>query len=179
MNNIEELINQLKEQGVTAGKNESEIIIAQAEKKAEYILHEAKKKATEIVVKAEKEVKERDIAAKSALEIASKFMVHKTATKIAEILDIALKEEIEKTISNNEAVSKLIKGEKVDIKELIPLMREKISDVGAEIEYIEGSIKIFVRDKNFHYEISPDTIADSFKSYIREELHGILFPVNS
>lgn len=177
LNNIEEIISRLKEEGVIAGEKRGDEIINQAEKKAHNIINEAEKKASQIISAAEKEKIERDVAAKYALEIAAKGMIHSTAMKISEILDIALKEKIKEKISTIEVVEKLIKGEQVDVKELFPLMRDKILDEGAEIEYNQGKIKIFVKDKNFHYEISAETIVDSYKSYIREELHEILFPV--
>lgn len=176
MNNIEGIINRLKDEGLTKGKEEADAIIQEAHEKAKKIISKAHEDAQIIIEKTEKSLKEKETAANYALEFAAKGMLHTTAVKISEILEISLKNKISETISSSEVVQKIIKGEKVEISELLPLMREKIMLEGAEIEYIQGKINITAKDKNFHYEISTDTILESYKSYIREELYDLLFP---
>lgn len=176
MNNIEEIINRLKDEGLAKGQLEADAIIQEAHEKAKKIMVKAHEDAQFLIDKTEKELKEKETAAQYALEFAAKSMLHTTAVEISEILEISLKEKIAETISESEVVQKIIRGEKVDISELLPIMREKILLDGAEINYLEGKIKINAKDRNFHYEISTDTILQSYKSFIREELYELLFP---
>ena len=176
MNNIESIINRLKDEGLQKGQAEADLIVEEAHKKAQKIIDNAHEEAKKILENAEKEVKEKEVSAKYALEFAANSMLHSTAVKIAEILEIALKSKIKETISTSEVVEKITKGEKVEISDLLPLMREEISLKGAQIDFAQGKILISSKENNFHYEVSDETILESYKSYIREELSELLFP---
>lgn len=176
MNNIEGIISRLKDEGLIKGKEEADLIIQEAHEKAKKILAKAHEDAKALMEKTEKDLKEKETAANYALEFASKSMLHSTAVRISELLELSLKEKITQFLSENDVVQKIIKGEKVEVAELLPLMREKILLEGAQIDYIQGKILITAKDKNFHYEISTETILESYKSYIREELYELLFP---
>lgn len=176
MNNIESIINRLKDEGVQKGQAEGDLIIEEAHKKAHKIIDNAHEEARKILENAQKELKEREVSAKYALEFAANSMLHSTAVKIAEILEIALRSRVKEALSSNELVQKIISGETIDSSSLLPLLREEVSTKGAEIEFIHGKIIISSKENNFHYEISDETIIDSYKSYIREELSELLFP---
>lgn len=67
---VQELINRLKDEGVAAGREESERIIRDAEKRAEWLLKQAHEEADELVNNAKKQAQFIEEAGRDALSIA-------------------------------------------------------------------------------------------------------------
>ena len=72
---LQELIDKIKKDGVTAAEKESAKIIAESEKKAEAIIADAQTKAAEIIKSAQAETKKMEQASEEAIIQAGRNML--------------------------------------------------------------------------------------------------------
>lgn len=72
---VEELIDRLREEGVTAGRSEAERIVADAESRARWLIEQAQDEATNLVDKARAEAKALTASADDALQVAARDML--------------------------------------------------------------------------------------------------------
>ena len=82
MNNIEEIINRLKDEGLSKGKSEADAIIQEAHEKAKKIITKAHEDAQILIDKTEKELKEKETAAQLCTRVCrQKVCLHTTAVR--------------------------------------------------------------------------------------------------
>lgn len=82
-NNVQELIDRLREKGVLAGREEGEQIVAHAKAEAEQILREAREEAHTLRETARHDIEEERAAAHEAIRVASRDAVNTLREQLA------------------------------------------------------------------------------------------------
>ncbi len=93
---IETLIEQLKTEGVTAGKNEADSIIKQAQEQADKTLNRAREEANTLINQAHDEIEKEKRAVEDALKLAARNM----RLELRQLLINRFKEEVKRLIHN-------------------------------------------------------------------------------
>ncbi len=112
--NIESFVKTLESEGVEAGKKAADRIKAEARGQAADIVAEAKKEAEQIIADAQSEADKVKTRMNSSLELATRDAIFQLREKLAEQLRILLELNVDKTLSDEETLSQVL-------REVIPL----------------------------------------------------------
>lgn len=108
-NKLQELTDKLYQEGLSKGKEEGELILANAKAEAEKILAEAKAEAEKIAAKARKDADDLAAKAKSDVKMASEQALQATKKDIENILSGSLvKEEVKKSLADTALMKEII-----------------------------------------------------------------------
>ena len=127
---LQELIDKIKKDGVSAAEAKSEQIIADANKKAESIIEDAQTKAAEIIKTAKSETQKMEKASEEAIVQAGRNLLLSFKDSLVEALDGLIQAETAKAVSKDvlaKLVPETIKAwaKDTDASELSVLLSEK------------------------------------------------------
>jgi V/A-type H+/Na+-transporting ATPase subunit E len=105
---IEELIDQLKEKGVTAGKEKAENLVNAAEQKANKIVNDAQLKAKALMEEAHQNILKEQKAAQDALQLAARNMRIELRQNLMDRFSQEVKRLVHKELDNEDMVRQLI-----------------------------------------------------------------------
>ena len=153
---LQELIDKIKKDGVTAAEKEAAKIIAEADKKGETIVKDAEDQAAKIIKDAKAETKRMEKASDEAIVQAGRNMLLSFKDSIVAELDGLIKEETAKALSKDvlgklipETVKAWVKN--TDASELSILLSEK------DLKALESSFKTKLKAEiKKGMEIKPD-----------------------
>ena len=154
---VEELIQQLRDEGVQAGRSEAEIIVASARDEANKLIEDAKVQSNNIVMEAEKEARQLRQGGEDALNIAMRDVVLKLKAKLTDTVSEQVRRLISAELQKEDFMQQLIlevagrardeagvdRGEKITLllpKELVGL--EELRRHPLELK--EGSLSHFI-----------------------------------
>ncbi len=150
---IQELIDKIKEEGVQAAEKQAENIINEAKQKAESIINKAKQEADHIVAEAKKEIEQERNSARENLKHAARDMI------------LSLKEEIQKILQSI-----------VSVEVHDALSKDKLTDILTVV--IKNSIEKDTSEVEIEVFLNPEDckiLEEGFMARLKEE--GIKRPI--
>jgi len=105
---IESFVAKLQSEGVEAGRQEAEKLLAQARKEAEHILAEARQGAERTVADAQKEAQARLVKGRTELELAARDTVLRLRESLSNALRAVLLERTRQALADPEFLRRLI-----------------------------------------------------------------------
>jgi V/A-type H+-transporting ATPase subunit E len=105
---VQELIQQLRNQGVDAGKKEAETIVEEAHRRAAQIVAKAKAEAEQVRSKARTEVEAEEKAAKAALQSAYRDTVLRLVSALTTHFEDQVRRLVSRELGEKEFIRKLI-----------------------------------------------------------------------
>ncbi len=193
---LKNIIDKIKEEGVTAGETRAEEIVAEAELAAKNILKEAEVKKNEILKDAQKEAQGLNSKAEEAVRQSARDVVLGLKEDIIAVFDRVIKKEVAAQLSPDilkEMIVKLaenvVKNESFDVEILLnkedkqKLEQTFLKDVQEEFKKgvtltmsgkVEKGFRIGEKDKNSYYDFTDEAIAEAFKAYLNPKMVQIL-----
>ena len=98
---LKELIDKIKNEGVTAAEAEAAKIIAEAEEKSAQIIKEAEAKAESCKLEAEKEIKKQEAAGREALKQAARDILIGLEKKIVNLFEATINDAVDATLTSS------------------------------------------------------------------------------
>jgi len=199
MESLQDLINQIKEEGVSEAKRESERLINDAVLKAKEIKARAEQEAEDILSGAREEAERFKKNSEKTLEQAGRNLILAVRSEIECIFDAVVKEKVGDTLSPNilkEIIVKLMenwqeieRGEKLNLEVLLNekdkkqlqslftgALASKLKS-GVEIKAASGVKKGFMigeKGSNIYYDITDTGIAEALVEYLNPRLREII-----
>ena len=194
---LQELIDKIKKDGVTAAEKEAAKIIADANKKSEAIIKDAEAKAEQIKKDAKAETTRMQKASDEAIVQAGRNMLLSFKDSLVQELDGLIKAETAKALSKD-TLAKLVPetvkawAKNSDASELSVLLSEK------DLKALEGSLttalkaeikkgleikpdktlaagfRIGVKNGAAFYDYSAESLAEMFAAYLNPKVAGLL-----
>ena len=194
---LQELIDKIKKDGVTAAEKEAAKIIADANKKSEAIIKEAEAKAEQIKKDAKAETTRMQKASDEAIVQAGRNMLLSFKDSLVQELDGLIKAETAKALSKD-TLAKLVPetvkawAKNSDASELSVLLSEK------DLKALEGSLttalkaeikkgleikpdktltagfRIGVKNGAAFYDYSAESLAEMFAAYLNPKVAGLM-----
>ena len=194
---LQELIDKIKKDGVTAAEKEAAKIIDDANKKAEAIIKDAEKKAEQIAKDAKAETQRMQKASDEAIIQAGRNMLLSFKDSLVEELDGLIQAETAKSLSKD-TLAKLVPetvkawAKNSDASELSVLLSEK------DLKALEGSLtsalkseikkgleikpdktlaagfRIGVKNGAAFYDYSAESLAEMFAAYLNPKVAGLM-----
>ena len=193
---IQDLVASIRKDGVEAGKQDAEKIIADAKKQAGEIVQQARKDAATAMADAQREIEVRDKSARASLQQAGRDVELSLKKAITAELDAILETKIEKAFSGKELadlIISVVKSSMVDStkeeilvnpKQYEALARSLKADLGEEmrkglvirpVENVESGFRVADKDGSGFYDFSAEEIASLMKPFLGDELSKIIF----
>ena len=194
---LQELIDKIKKDGVTAAEKEAAKIIAEADKKGETIVKDAEDQAAKIIKDAKAETKRMEKASDEAIVQAGRNMLLSFKDSIVAELDGLIKEETAKALSKDvlgklipETVKAWVKN--TDASELSVLLSEKDlkalessfkTKLKAEIKKgmeikpdktLTAGFRIGVKNGAAYYDYSAEALSEMFAAYLNPKVAGLM-----
>lgn len=194
---LQELIDKIKKDGVTAAETEAGKIIADAEEKAKAIIADAQAKAADIIKNTKSETERMEKSSEEAIIQAGRNMLLSFKDSLVKQLDSIVNAETEKAMSKD-VLAKLIPetvkawGKNSDASELSVLLSEKdlkdlesslTSELKAEIakgleikpdKTMTAGFKIGVNNGAAYYDYSAESLAQMFSAYLNPKVAGLM-----
>ena len=194
---LQELIDKIKKDGVTAAEKESAKIIADANKKAEAIIKDAEEKAEQIKKDAKAETTRMQKASDEAIVQAGRNMLLSFKDSLVQELDGLIQAETVKALSKD-ALAKLVPetvkawAKNANASELSVLLSEKdlkalegslTSALKAEIKKgleikpdktLTAGFRIGVKNGAAFYDYSAESLAQMFAAYLNPKVAGLM-----
>ena len=194
---LQELIDKIKKDGVTAAEKEAAKIIADANKKSEAIIKDAEAKAEQIKKDAKAETTRMQKASDEAIVQAGRNMLLSFQDSLVQELDGLIKAETAKALSKD-TLAKLVPetvkawAKNSDASELSVLLSEK------DLKALEGSLttalkaeikkgleikpdktlaagfRIGVKNGAAFYDYSAESLAEMFAAYLNPKVAGLM-----
>ena len=194
---LQELIDKIKKDGVTAAEKEAAKIIEDANKKAEAIINDAEKQAEQIAKDAKAETQRMQKASDEAIIQAGRNMLLSFKDSLVEELDGLIQAETAKSLSKD-TLAKLVPetvkawAKNSDASELSVLLSEK------DLKALEGSLtsalkseikkgleikpdktltagfRIGVKNGAAFYDYSAESLAEMFAAYLNPKVAGLM-----
>jgi V/A-type H+/Na+-transporting ATPase subunit E len=105
---VQELIDQLQEQGVERGKEEAERILADARQKADAILRDASSEAERVLTRAKEDAQHTKTAGEDALRLACRDAVLKLQEAVGEDFESKVRRLVSHTLGDQDFLKQLI-----------------------------------------------------------------------
>ena len=194
---LQELIDKIKKDGVTAAEKEAAKIIDDANKKAEAIIKDAEAAADKKKKEAEAETKRMEKASDEAIIQAGRNMLLSFKDSLVQELDGLIQAETTKALSKD-ALAKLVPEtvkawvKNADASELSVLLSEKdlkalegslTSALKAEIKKgleikpdktLTAGFRIGVKNGAAFYDYSAESLAEMFAAYLNPKVAGLM-----
>ena len=194
---LQELIDKIKKDGVTAAEKEAAKIIDEANKKAEAIIKDAEAAADKKKKEAEAETKRMEKASDEAIIQAGRNMLLSFKDSLVQELDGLIQAETTKALSKD-ALAKLVPetvkawAKNADASELSVLLSEKdlkalegslTSALKAEIKKgleikpdktLTAGFRIGVKNGAAFYDYSAESLAEMFAAYLNPKVAGLM-----
>lgn len=131
--NLEGIVAKLKEQGIQAGENEKDRLIAEAKKEADQIIAKAKQQSTDIVAQANDAAAQVQKNATAAMVQASRDVVEATKIAVIEQLKTAFGKQSKALFTQDQYLQEVLKALVVSIdgKQEVSLAQDKIAAMEA------------------------------------------------
>ena len=194
---LQELIDKIKKDGVTAADKEAAKIIADANKKAESIIKDAEKKAEQIEKDAKAETQRMQKASDEAIIQAGRNMLLSFKDSLVEELDGLIQAETAKSLSKDtlkKLVPETVKlwAKNANASELSVLLSDKDlkalesslttalkSEIkkGLEIKpdkTLAAGFRIGVKNGAAFYDYSAESLAEMFAAYLNPKVAGLM-----
>ena len=194
---LQELIDKIKKDGVTAAEKEAAKIIADANKKAESIIKDAEKKAEQIEKDAKAETQRMQKASDEAIIQAGRNMLLSFKDSLVEELDGLIQAETAKSLSKDtlkKLVPETVKlwAKNANASELSVLLSDKDlkalesslttalkSEIkkGLEIKpdkTLAAGFRIGVKNGAAFYDYSAESLAEMFAAYLNPKVAGLM-----
>jgi V/A-type H+/Na+-transporting ATPase subunit E len=193
---LKNLIEKIKQDGITQAESDAAKIVKDAQNKAEEIIQKAQKQGQEIIDKAEKEIENLKKASNTALKQAardallalrvrvSEFFARVIKEKVAEELSPdTLKDIIAKVVENSmkEGVAEIEvvlseKDKKALEKTLFSALRKEARErvLLQEKQGIQGGFRIGAKGAGNYLDFTDGAIADGFRRYLNPKLADAL-----
>ena len=194
---LQELIDKIKKDGVTAAEKEAAKIIEDANKKADAIIKDAEAAADKKKKEAEAETKRMEKASDEAIIQAGRNMLLSFKDSLVQELDGLIQAETTKALSKD-ALAKLVPetvkawAKNADASELSVLLSEKdlkalegslTSALKAEIKKgleikpdktLTAGFRIGVKNGAAFYDYSAESLAEMFAAYLNPKVAGLM-----
>mgnify|MGYP004448244903 CR=1 FL=1 len=194
---LQELIDKIKKDGVTAAEKQAAKIIAEAQEKAEAIIQDAEAKGADIIKKAKAETARMEKSEEEAVLQASRNMLLSFKDSIVETLDGLVQSETEKA-TTEDVLKKLIPetvkawAKDSDASEMSVLVAEKDlkkleaafkTSLKAEIKKglevkpdktLSAGFRIGIKNGAAFYDYSADSVAELFAMYLNPKIAELL-----
>ncbi|MBO4533050.1 MAG: V-type ATP synthase subunit E [Treponema sp.] len=194
---LQELIDKIKKDGVTAAEKEAAKIIADANKKAESIIKDAEAKAEQIKKDAKAETNRMQKASDEAIVQAGRNMLLSFKDSLVQELDGLIQAETAKSLSKD-TLAKLVPetvkawAKNSNASELSVLLSEKdlkalegslTSALKAEIKKgleikpdktLAAGFRIGVKNGAAFYDYSAESLAEMFAAYLNPKVAGLM-----
>ena len=105
---VEELIDRLREEGVKAGREEAERIVADAESRARWLVSQAQDEADNLIAKARKESQALKTSADDALQVAARDMLLSLRERLSHRFAGEVRRLVADKLSDQEFLARLI-----------------------------------------------------------------------
>ncbi len=194
---LQELIDKIKKDGVSAAEKESAKIIANSEKKADAIIADAQAKAAEIIKSAQSETKKMEKASEEAIIQAGRNMLLSFKDALIGELDGLIKTGTENTLSKDvlkKLVPETVKiwAKNSNVSELSVLLSDKDlkaleaslkSALKAEIKKgleikpdktLTAGFRIGVKNGAAYYDYSSESLAEMFAAYLNPKVAALM-----
>jgi len=194
---LQELIDKIKKDGVTAAEKEAAKIIADANKKAESIIKDAEAQAEQIKKDAKAETNRMQKASDEAIVQAGRNMLLSFKDSLVQELDGLIQAETAKSLSKDtleKLVPETVKAwaKNSDASELSVLLSEKdlkalqsslTSALKAEIKKgleikpdktLTAGFRIGVKNGAAFYDYSAESLAEMFAAYLNPKVAGLM-----
>ena len=198
---LQELTEKIYQEGVNKAKEESEKLIAAANKNAEDIVAKAEKQAEDILKEAQKQAEELKKNSLNELQLSARQLKSDTQQKIINLIETKVVEPQAKSAFKDpdftqDIIKTLVKNwnpkgaEAVDLKVLLPEEKQKEFETffksktaetlnqGLEVAYsdkIKGGFKIGPKDGGYMISLSDEDFDNFFRAYLRPKLIEMLY----
>lgn len=194
---LQELIDKIKKDGVTAAEAKSAEIIESANKKAESIIAAAQEKASEIIKKSKAETERMEKASEEAITQAGRNMLlsfrdslikeldsliqsETTAAESKTILEKLIPETVKAWAKNAEASELSVLLSEKDLKDLEKSLTSSLKaeiSKGLEIKpdkTLAAGFRIGVKNGAAFYDYSAESLAEMFAAYLNPKVAALL-----
>lgn len=194
---LQELINQIKEQGVSAAEREAEALLNSAKEQAEKIISDAQAQAKSILIDAKSETDKMTKSSEDAIRQAGRNLLISFRESITKELNTIMVESVTTTYSSENleklivnAVDGLIKNSNAkdvsvllnekDLKELeeslLSKLKEKFS-AGITLKpnnNFDNGFRIAVNSEGIYYDYSAEAVVEMLSNYLNPNVVRLL-----
>ena len=198
-NKLQELTDKLYNEGLSKGKEEGELLLAQARVEADKIRATGRREAALIVAEAEKEAAALKEKAESDIRMASAQSLQATRKDIEDLLvNAVISDKVDKAMKDKDFVKEIIRSvagkfstsEAEDISLVLPASMKKDLEkwvsselakaLGKEVKAeftkkIQGGFTIGPRDGSWFVSFTDETFRELIAEYLRPVTRKILF----
>ena len=194
---LQELIDKIKKDGVTAAEAKAAEIIESANKKAESIISAAQEKSSEIIKKSKAETERMEKASEEAItqagrnmllsfkdslikELDSLILSETAAAESKTVLEKLVPETVKAWAKNAEASELSVLLNEKDLKELEKSLTSSLKaeiSKGLEIKpdkTLSAGFRIGVKNGAAFYDYSADSLAEMFAAYLNPKVAALL-----
>ncbi len=194
---LQELIDKIKKDGVSAAETSAAEIIAKSEKEAEKIIADAKSQAETLIKKAEEEIARKEKAGEDSIRQAARNLLITFRDGITAQLNALIKDECDKVYSSdlmaklvpevvkawtakNEAESISVLLSEKDLKDcesgLKAALKAEVSK-GLTIKSdkgINGGFRIGVNNGEAFYDFTSESVSELFSAYLNPRIASLM-----
>ena len=198
-NKLQELTDKLYNEGLSKGKEEGELLLAQARVEADKIRATGKREAAQMVAEAEKTAAALKEKAESDIRMASAQSLQATRKDIEDLLvNAVISDKVSKALADKDFVKEIIRAvaekfsssEATDISLVLPASMKKDLEkwvsgelgkaLGKEVKAefsrkIQGGFTIGPKDGSWFVSLTDETFKELIAEYLRPVTRKILF----
>lgn len=194
---LQEIIDQIKKDGVEAAQNEAESIIDDAKVKAEAIVQDAQNRADEILAKAKAENERMVRSSEDAIRQAGRNLLISFRESVARELKAVLRENVDAVYSSDELSNIIIKvieswaekpdAEKIEVilnnEGLAALEKVLLSGISDRLtkgvtlkasDNFDGGFRISVNEGGAYYDYSAETVVEMLSNYLNPKITALM-----
>lgn len=198
MDKLQELTQQLYNEGLSKGKEEGEAILAQAKAQADEIVKKAQAQAASIIEKAQKEAADYKVKVEGDVKMASVQALQATRAGIENLIVAKATEPVKEALSEEAFLKEVITAvaqrfstqESTDLalvlpeklqKNLEPFVKAELAKtIGKEVEAsfskkMGGGFKIGPKDGSYFISLTEESFRELIGEYLRPTTKKILF----
>ena len=198
MDKLQELTQQLYNEGLSKGKEEGEAILAQAKAQADEIVKKAQAEAASIIEKAQKEAADYKVKVEGDVKMASVQALQATRAGIENLIVAKATEPVKEALSEEAFLKEVITAvaqrfstqESTDLalvlpeklqKNLEPFVKAELAKtIGKEVEVsfskkMGGGFKIGPKDGSYFISLTEESFRELIGDYLRPTTKKILF----
>ena len=194
---LQELIDQIKNDGVKAAESQSEAILASAKAEAEKIIADAKAEADKIIANAQSENARIEKSAEDAIRQAGRNLLISFRESVARELNVILAQNVSAVYSsenlanivinvveswakkeNTDSIELILNSESLKSLENIILAGLKDRMIGGVTlkanDNFDGGFRIAVNDSGAYYDYSAEAVVDMLSNYLSPNITNLL-----
>lgn len=194
---LQELIDQIKNDGVKAAESQSEAILASAKAEAEKIIADAKAEAEKIIANAQSENARIERSAEDAIRQAGRNLLISFRESVARELNVILAKNVSAVYSsenlanivinvveswakkeNTDSIELILNSESLKSLENIIIAGLKDRMIGGVTlkanDNFDGGFRIAVNDSGAYYDYSAEAVVDMLSNYLSPKITNLL-----